>query len=331
MQRNELMRRVARVVCERHGHDSVGIYLPGPDGDDVSLAGWPGDPENLEGCPRESDHLTFLAARDLDMCHVRDGLSWSVTAPRIDDDSLLGVLLIVSRGPEMEEADARRLGSTLVWPIDVGIRMVRLRLRLTNIETSEEWERSTHVIHDGILGSMYSLALHLETYAEMEGREANSLSGRMDYLVPHTRSLLLDTRSYLYHALPVLRGQSGLVGLVEGLSMEYEIIAETPLRPSVSGDDRHVQASVGLGLHRVLPCRLGNLPVAGTASGVEADVSVEVDVSMESDAVSLTVSDDGSMGNLDREGRLAGETRGSLEMVDSGREGSWFTVERTIG
>ena len=200
-----------------------------------------------------------------------------------------------------------------------------MRCRLTNTETPEEWELVTREINDGILGSMYSLALHLDKYAELEGREANSLSGRMDYLVPHTRSLLLDTRSYLYHALPVLRGQSGLVGLVEGLSMEYEIIAETPLRPSVSGDDRHVPASVGLGLHRVLLCRLGNLPVAGTASGVEADVSVE------SDAVSLTVSDDGSMGNLDREGRLAGETRGSLEMVDSGREGSWFTVERTIG
>ena len=120
-----MMRRMARVVCERHGHDRVGIYLPGPDGDDVSLAGWAGDPENLEGCPRESDHLMFLAARHLDMRHVLDGLSWSVAAQILDDDSLLGVLLIVSRGPEMEDADARRLGGALVRPTDVGIRMVR--------------------------------------------------------------------------------------------------------------------------------------------------------------------------------------------------------------
>ena len=55
---NEMMRRVAQVIGERHHYDSVGIYLSEPDGRDIKLVGWVGDfeePTDVRGSVRSPD------------------------------------------------------------------------------------------------------------------------------------------------------------------------------------------------------------------------------------------------------------------------------------
>ena len=48
----------------------------------------------------------------------------------------------------------RVLGWAIVGHIAVGIQIARLRRRLTDAATSEEWDRLTREIHDGISGSI---------------------------------------------------------------------------------------------------------------------------------------------------------------------------------
>ena len=48
---------------------------------------------------------------------------------------------------------------TLVGHIAVGIQVARLRQRLDNAASQQEWERITRQIHDRISSSLYSLML----------------------------------------------------------------------------------------------------------------------------------------------------------------------------
>ncbi|MYG80542.1 MAG: hypothetical protein F4187_01660 [Gemmatimonadetes bacterium] len=63
---NDLMRRMARAIGERHRCRIVGIYVVEPDGEDVRLAGWLGELEELERHTRQDDNLIAQAVSVMD-------------------------------------------------------------------------------------------------------------------------------------------------------------------------------------------------------------------------------------------------------------------------
>ena len=330
---DDMMRRVAQTIGERHRYDIVAIYLSEPGGRHLQLSGWLGNREEIERYARQVDGLMCQATATLDSRLIQDGESWRAAIPIRICDSLMGLLVVGSKDSDADVSDAAGLGGALAGHIAIGIQIAHLRQRLTDAATPEEWDRITREIHDGISGSIYGLMLHLETYADLARREGNPLSGSLEELLPPAKELLLDTRQYIFHLLPALRGESSLFKVVESLVWEFEKIAEMPVHLSTSGNDARVPAPVVAGLYHVLQHRMADVMRSPTASEFRVDLKVDPA------CVQLAVSDDGRPDDevgaafsrrIDYIRRKAGDIGGDLQVVDSEGIGTKIVVNLAI-
>lgn len=316
---NEMMRRVAQVIGERHHYDSVGIYLSEPDGRDIRLAGWVGDFDDLQRYAGQSDHLIHRAIRDRDIRSARDERSWSSAIPIRDNGSLLGVLLIASDHPGGDVSGVKVLESALTSQIAVGIRIAGLREKTSTAMTNYEWELLTGQIHNQITGSMYSLMLHLEGYSTIAAREVNPLADRLAWLLPHGRHLLFYTRQYVYRLLPVLRGEGGLDTVVESLGREFESMSGIRVRVAVTGSLAPLPLSTVVACYDIIQQRMGDILQSASASELQLDLDAT------DDNIRLSVSDDGSVGEengaeeegMDRIRRLVRDVGGEFRIGES--------------
>ena len=321
---NEMMRRVAQTIGERHRYDSVGIYLSDRDAQEVKLAGWVGDFDDLQRYPGESDHLIHRAISDMELCSATDDSTWSAAMPIQDGSSLLGVLLIVSKEPVREQSGMVGLGA-LVGQIAVGIKVADLRRATDAAMTNREWELLTGQIHDRITSSLYSLTLHLETYATVAGREANPLAERLTRLLPHGRHLLFYTRQYVYRLLPLLRGEDDLDMVVRNLGREFESVSGVGVEVSVTGSERRLPMSAVVACYDLIHHRMADVFHSKTASEMRVDLNVE------DQDIRLSIADDGAIENDDnviaREGierirRLAEDVGGDLRISETQGSGT---------
>ena len=316
---NEMMRRLARVIGERHHYDSVGIYLSGPDGREVRLAGWVGNFDDLQRYAQDPDHLIHRAVEEMELRSSRDGSSWNTAMPIHDGGSALGVLLTVSRAPPGYVSGMTGL-SALVSQIAVGIRVADLRLRSDAAMTSYEWELLTGRIHDRITSSMYALVLHLESYARVAEREANPLAGRLSRLHPHGRHLLFYTRQYVYRLLPLMRGEIGLDYVLRHLARDFERLSGVHVQATVTGAGRPQSMSAVAVCYDTILSRMADVFHSGTAS------ELQIGIDIEDQDIHLSIADDGVVESEDnemaREGierirRLATDVGGNLRISES--------------
>ena len=284
---NDMMRRVARTIGERHRYDTVGIYLVGPEGADVKLSGWMGNFEDLDQYTRQTDHLIFQAISEECTRSARDEESWSAAIPIRDSDALMGVLLVASREAGAVVPGRAGLGQTLVSQIAVGIRIARLRQRATDMRTPYEWELLTRQIHDRITGSMYSLMLSLQACADIARMNDNPLAPQLSRLVAPTRALFLDTRQYLYYLLPALREDAGPDTVVRNLAAEFEGVSGIRTDVSVSDDLPRLPLSVVVGCYDIMQYRLADILRSSTASRVRLELAVS------NGGIQLAIADNG--------------------------------------
>ena len=329
---NDMMRRVARTIGERHRYDTVGIYLVGPDGGDVRLSGWVGNFEDLEQYASQTDHLIFQAISEERTRSVRDEESWSAAIPIRDSDALMGVLLVASREAEAVVPGRFGLDQTLVSQIAVGIRIARLRQRATDVRTPYEWELLTRQIHDRITGSMYSLMLSLQACDDIASRNDNPLAPRLSRLVPPTRALFLDTRQYLYYLLPALREDAGPETVVRNLAAEFEGVSGIRTDVSVSDDLPRLPLPVVIGCYDIMQYRLADILHSSTASHVHLELAVS------NGGIQVAIADDG---NTDEDSLLTGDGAeeiraravdmgGELEISVSGDSGTHIVFDLSM-
>ena len=315
---NDLMRRVARVIGERHSCQMVGIYVVGSEDEGLRLVGWLGEFEVLRHHVRRGDSLVHEAISSMDARFVQDGRSWNAAIPIRDVDSAMGVLLIGSEGTDTDINRMTRLGHALEGHIAVGIQVARLRQRLGHAATPQEWELITRRIHDRISSSFYSFMMQLETHVEQIRPEGSPLTLRLESIVPTFAQLLIETRHYMYQLLPALRGQIGVDAMVDSMVAEFEKASEIPVRLTIGGSAAHVPIATTVGLYLLLQNRLSDILISPAAT------KVEVNLRMKSDNLSLRISDNGVENTADRLTRmreLAGDMGGQLEIVP-GRDGN---------
>lgn len=300
---NDLMRRIARAIGERHNCQVVGIYIVESGGDDLRLVGWLGEFETLRRHERRDDNLVHEAISALDARLARDGQSWNAAIPIRDADLPMGVLLIGSEGTETDIGRMTGLGQSLVGHIAVGIQVARLRQRLESAATPAEWERITHQIHDRISSSLYSLMMYLETYAEQARMEGSPVHRRLESMIPSFSQLLIDTRHYMYHLLPALRGERGLAQVVDSMVAEFENASGIPVRLGIGGSSAHVPITTTMGLYHILQYRLSDILLGSTAT------MVEINLTIRSNDIFLSISDDGEENSTDQMERLRQQAR----------------------
>ena len=284
---NDLMRRIARAIGERHSYQVVGIFIVESGGDDVRLVGWQGEVEALRRHERHDDSLVHGAISAMDARLVRDGQLWKAAIPIRDAEFPLGVLLIGSMGTETDTGRMTGLGQVLVGHIAVGIEVARLRQRQESAATQHEWEQITRQVHDRISSSLYSLMMYLETYAEQAKLEGSPVHRRLESMMTSFSQLLIDTRHYMYHLLPALRGERGLDQVVDSIVAEFQNASGIPVRLSIGGSAAHIPITTTIGLYHILQHRLSDILLDSKATVVEIILTIGPD------DISLSISDDG--------------------------------------
>ena len=159
----------------------------------------------------------------------------------------------------------------------------------------EESSRIAREIHDGIAQSIYMLSLNLETCADMAkpqsepvaDNQRQQLRERLGNLVELSKETLLEVRHYIFDLKPYLAGEKGMVSMVENQVREFNNVAGVPTHLETKGEERPMPIPVATGLYRVTQEALANAFKHAGASHV--NVSLE----FASDAVELTVQDDG--------------------------------------
>ena len=325
---NDLMLRMARAIGERHRYEIVGIYLLESGGQEVRLAGWLGEVEALRAA-RGCMGTTWSIRRSPPWMpgSFRTESHGMPQSPLRDADSPMGVLLIGSAGPETDAGSMTGLGLALVGHIAVGIQVARLRQRLESAATQHESQRITRQIHDRISSSLYSLMMYLETYAEQARLEGSPVHRRLESLIPSFAQLLIETRHYMYHLLPALRGESGLDALVDSMVAEFERASGIPVRLSIGGSAAHVPMTATMGLYHILQYRLSDILLLSTATGVEICLTIEPE------NISLSISNDGvetSADQMDRIRELAGDLGGDLKILNADDWSTQMVVDLSI-
>ena len=154
-------------------------------------------------------------------------------------------------------------------------------------------------------------------------REDNPLAEKLTGLVSPSRSLLLETRQYLYHLLPVLRGHGRFDTALEKIAVEFGEATGIPVRLTVEGD-REIDVPDVVGFYLLLQYRLADILSSGTAS------EVALSLSLDPGNIRLSISDDGSAadateeedaGNLGRMRLLAEDMGGYLRIAGSESRG----------
>lgn len=298
----------------------------------MSLSGWSGEREELEGYPLRPDDLVHRAIDTMETRSERDGGTFRRAIPIRDDVSPLGVLLLGSGRQDADAWGVAGLGAVLVSQIAVGIRVAELRRRTDAAMSGREWEWLTGRIHERITYSLWSVALHIEAYAELAGRDANPLAGRLAALVPHGRYTLFDTREYLYRLLPVLRGEGGVDTVVRSLAVDFGRFSGIGVRVSVSGAGTRLSLPEVVACYDIVQHRLADVFHVATAT------EVVLEMEMNDGGLRLTMVDDGEVGEEDAAvsgermeivRRLAGDVGGDLQIDGSLGPGTRVVLELT--
>jgi len=208
---------------------------------------------------------------------------------------------------------------------------VRLQREREELAAQEERSRIAREIHDGIAQSIYMLTLNLEKAADVASVD-QKLGERLGKLVGLAKETLLEVRHYIFDLKPLLSGDIGLIGTIQGQVREFATVSGLPARLEVEGEERKVSLAVGSSLYRIAQEALAN---AYRHAGASA---IDVCLAFRPGSVSLEVRDNGrgfSVDSASAGGRglrnirqRAGELGGQVQIASAPDRGT--TVRVTI-
>ena len=288
---DDLMRRAALTVVERHGYDHFAIYIAQPDNGNLRFAG--GEPF---GTLPQDAFLSLAERATAGPRPVREriGGSWRIAVPIASDSSMLGAIVAGSDAPGTTADHALALCGALAAQLALGIQNINLRRRQLEVAADEERSRIAHEIHDGVAQSMYALNLGIENCAKLAERgNYSTLNDSLSSLVPLSRQTLLEIRHYMYDLTPLLSSGDSFEDLMKKQVGEFEAISQIPAHVEARGCDLPMPVPARAGMYRILHEALSNVLKHAGASQVRIELEVG------SDSARMSVKDDGAGFNTD--------------------------------
>jgi signal transduction histidine kinase len=192
--------------------------------------------------------------------------------------------------------------------VSLGIRNIRLTEEVGRLAAEGERIRMAREIHDGIAQMVYMLSLSLETAIDRVGGDPEEQRQRLKDLTALAKNALWEVRQYIFDLRPLLSGEEGLVGAVQGQVKEFQAVADLPVDLRITGDAHQLPLATGAALYRIVQEGLGNIFRHAQASAVGIDLRFsdhEVALAIEDDGVGIGEQEPGGrvgygMGNLRR-------------------------------
>ena len=270
---------------------------------------------------------------------VRDafaGCAWAGVVPLRTAGTIEGWLVAGT----VERPDAIlhevRLLDAIAGQISLGIRNVRLSEEIGRLAAESERTRIAREIHDGIAQMIYMLSLSLETASDRVGGDPEEQRQRLTDLTALAKNALWEVRQYIFDLRPLLSGEEGLVGAVQGQVKEFQAVADLPVELTVAGDQRGLPLATSAALYRIVQEGLGNIFRHAQAS------RVEINLRFENQHVGLRIADDGvGIGEQDPDGRVGfgmgnlrkrvADLQGTIEVTSEAGSGTSIDVTVPVG
>lgn len=234
------------------------------------------------------------------------GYEWCGVAPLRSDDSVDGWIVAATRLRPPTILHDVRLLDAVAGQISIGMRNIRLSERIGELAAEQERTRIAREIHDGIAQMVYMLTLSLETASDRVGGDPEEQRRRLQDLTALAKNALWEVRQYIFDLRPLLSGEEGLVGALQGQVKEFQAVSDLPVELDVAGEPQRLSLAASAALYRIVQEGLGNIFRHAHAS------RVRVRLSFEDGAVALTIADDGvGIGDGDPAGRV-GHGMGNL-------------------
>ncbi len=264
------------------------------------------------------------------------GYAWAAVAPLRSVDAIEGWLLAATRKRPVAILREVHLLDTIAGQIGLGVRNLRLTARIGQLAAEAERTRIAREIHDGIAQMAYMLTLSLETAIDRVGSDPEEQRKRLRDLTALAKNALWEVRQYIFDLRPLLSGDEGLVGAVQGQAREFQAVSELPVELTVTGAAAPLPMATSAALYRIVQEGLGNIFRHARASKVQIAIAFsdsEARLSIADDGVGIGEGEAGGraghgMGNLKRR---VEEMHGSLELHSAPGGGTRIEVVVPIG
>lgn len=182
--------------------------------------------------------------------------------------------------------DDERLVAVLAVQAGTAIENAELAERLRSLAVADERDRISRELHDGVIQTLFSIGLGLESARTVVGTDSDRVERRLDEAVIALDDTIRKLRGFIFHLRPA--ATAGLARGLAELAREYEVNAL--LRPVLEIDpqlDAWVPAELVPDLLQIAREALSNSARHAHAS------SVTVAAQVSASTLRLEVSDDG--------------------------------------
>ncbi len=292
-----LLRVVSAVGGSRF--DDLAILMPDYDGNETKVYAGPASrlstrdaaalaPQDLaEAFGDDSPRTVAASSLPAPLDENCAGFGWTAVAPLRSSDGIEGWLLASTVERPLAISREVRLLETLAGQVALGVRNARLSERIAELAAEGERVRIAREIHDGIAQMVFMLTLSLETAIDRVGGDPEEQRRRLRDLTALAKNALWEVRQYIFDLRPLLSGDEGLVGAVQGQVKEFQAVSELPVELSVEGSAPRLPMETSAALYRIVQESLGNVFRHARAS------SVRIALNFTDACVRLSVEDDG--------------------------------------
>jgi signal transduction histidine kinase len=212
---------------------------------------------------------------------------WTGMVPLRSADAIEGWLLAGMHKRPQAILHEVRLLDAIAGQVALGVRNIRLAARIAELAAEGERSRIAREIHDGIAQMVYMLSLSLETASDRVGSDPDEQRQRLADLTVLAKNALWEVRQYIFDLRPLLSGEEGIVGAVQGQVKEFQAVSEMPVEFVVAGTPARLPIATSAALYRMVQEGLGNVFRHARAT------RVGIALTFGEDAVALAITDDG--------------------------------------
>ena len=212
---------------------------------------------------------------------------WAAAVPLRSSGEAEGWLVAATRERPVSIFHEVRLLDAVAGQVALGVRNIRLTERIGELAAEGERTRIAREIHDGIAQMVYMLSLSLETAVDRVGGDPEEERRRLKDLTALAKNALWEVRQYIFDLRPLLSGQEGLVGAVQGQVKEFQAVSEMPVDLNVTGTPVRLPIDTSASMYRIVQEGLGNIFRHAQAT------HVRIDLGFHDHTLSLSIEDNG--------------------------------------
>lgn len=295
----------------RIGHIPVGKGLLGVllhEGTGLRLADIGGDPRSVGFPPNHPPMKSLLGV------------------PVVSRGRVIGNLYLTDKEGETPFGDRdEEIVRLLSTQAAAAIETSRLQGSLESLARLEERERIAMDLHDGVIQTVYAVALQLEDAVDRVTSDAEEVRPTLDGAIENLHQVIKDIRSYIFDLRAQVSQVDDLPGAIRELAETLRVNTLMDVQVEIVMPPQHpLQQNEAIGLFHIAQEALNNV---SKHSGATA---VSVRLTAGGRGVSLEVEDSGK--GFDSRGRASAEKHGLRNMKDRARSmGARLSIDSEAG